>query len=86
MFERTQLIERATTIDLSRTTIIVEGHQCDEGCNEISATVPKIFTHGDSLYVFYDVFLTGDLGSIGQRGVEGERPPPGGMSANSLAR
>ena len=61
-----------STIDLSRTTIIVEGHQCDQGCNEISATVPKIFTHGDSLFVFYDVFLTGDTGSIGQRGVEVE--------------
>jgi len=56
------------TIDLSRTTVVVEG-SINNGY-ELAATVPKVFVHGGTFYMLYDHFLTGDLGTLGQMGVE----------------
>lgn len=57
-----------STIDLSRTTVVIEGSPRDGSSEILAATVPKIFVHGGILFMFYDAFLTGDKGTIGQVG------------------
>jgi hypothetical protein len=55
-----------STIDLGRTTVVVEG-AATPGAG-YAASVPKIFVYGGSPYLFFDAFLTGP-GTIAQHGV-----------------
>jgi len=55
------------TIDLSRTTVVIEGIATSNGAG-YAASVPKIFVHNGSPYLYYDAFLTGP-GNLSQRGV-----------------
>jgi len=55
-----------SVIDLSRTTVLIEG-AATPGAG-YAASVPKVFVHDGRPYLYYDAFLTGP-GSLAQRGV-----------------